>query len=74
MMTFYSKPYRKASRAAFASAAVFVEFRSRDARALNYNGFIDRRPDQKPPLPPMAWRVETNSPQWANLADEEPES
>ena len=33
-------------RAAFARDAVFAEFRPRAAAAIDYDGFVDRRPDQ----------------------------
>ena len=35
-------------RDSFARAAVFEEFRTRNARAIDYSGFVDRRPDQGP--------------------------
>jgi hypothetical protein len=35
-------------RALFARDFVFLEFRGRDARALDYDGFQDRRPNRKP--------------------------
>ena len=44
----------------FARAAVFTEFRYKDARALRHNGFKDRAPHEKLPLPPLAWRRETD--------------
>ncbi len=37
-------------RNSLARAAVFAEFRPRDARAIDQAGFIDRRPDQAPRL------------------------
>ncbi len=44
MPSFYSKNYRKATaRTDFARAAVFAEFRPRDARALDHGGFQDRQ-------------------------------
>ncbi len=46
-------------RAAFARAAVFEEFRNRNARAIDYDGFVDRRPNEKPQPAPEAWRRET---------------
>ena len=58
-MTFYRKSFRKASRADFARAAVFEEFRRRDAVALDFGGFVDRRPDKRPRPAPEAWRHET---------------
>ena len=39
-------------RAQFARAAVYLEFRHRDARALDYDDFRDRKPSKKPLLPP----------------------
>ena len=44
----------------FARSTVFAEFRFRDARALDHNGFKDRAPHEKPPLPPPPWRRETD--------------
>ncbi len=41
---------RTHSRAAYARDAVFDGFRSRDARALDHDGFVDRRPEQAPRL------------------------
>ena len=41
-------PSHPTKRAAFARAAVFSSFRARDARAINYNGFQDRRPCDEP--------------------------
>ena len=37
-------------RAAFAKAAVYSEFRGRDALALNQDAFVDRVPDKAPRL------------------------
>ena len=37
-------------RTAFARDAVFAEFRPRDARALDRDDFVDRRPEQAPRL------------------------
>jgi len=39
-------------RERFARAAVFAEFRSRDAHAVDYGDFRDRKPNEKPLLPP----------------------
>ena len=39
-------------RGNFARAMTFSEFRYRDARALDYDGFVDRRPNQA-----VTWRV-----------------
>ena len=47
-MTFYRTSPRKSTSASFARAAVFEEFRARDARALAYNGFTDRESVAKP--------------------------
>ena len=57
-MTFYTEIYRNAigadlskssaSLATFARAAVFAEFRPRDARAIDYCKFVDRRPNEPP--------------------------
>ena len=44
-------PKKQAShphRAVFARAAVFEEFGYRHARALEYGGFVDHRPNQAP--------------------------
>ena len=44
-------PKKQAShphRAVFARAAVFEEFQYRHARAIDYGGFVDRRPNQAP--------------------------
>ena len=38
------------SRATYARDAVYAEFRPRDARALDYDDFTDREPDEAPPL------------------------
>ncbi len=35
-------------RADFARAAVFEEFRTRNARAIDYGGFRDRQPNEAP--------------------------
>jgi hypothetical protein len=57
-VTFYTENFRNAtgadlskssaSRATFARAAVFAEFRPRDARAIDYCNFVDRRPKEPP--------------------------
>ncbi len=44
MRTLYSPTFRKASHAAYARAAVFEEFRGRDARAIDHGDFVDRKP------------------------------
>jgi hypothetical protein len=36
----------------FARDAVYAEFRPRDARALDYDKFQDRKPSEKPREPP----------------------
>ena len=38
-------PNKLDRRARFARAAVFHEFRPRDARAIDYHAFTDREPD-----------------------------
>ncbi len=43
-------------RVAFARAAVFEEFRPRDAAAIDYNGFVDRKPHEAPRPGPESWR------------------
>jgi hypothetical protein len=54
-MTFYIEIYRNvtganptAPRTTFARAAVFAEFRPRDARAIDYCNFVDRCPNEPP--------------------------
>ena len=51
-MTFYSTGFRKArspqTSSGYARGAVFREFRPRDARALDFNDFQDRRPCDEP--------------------------
>ena len=44
----YSKTFRNTSRAAYPRSAVFAEFRPGDARALDLDGFEDRRPNDGP--------------------------
>jgi hypothetical protein len=39
---------RSRQRARFARSMVFEEFRYRDARAIDYGDFIDRKPGQTP--------------------------
>ena len=56
-------------RAAFARDAVFAEFRPRDARAFDRDGFEDRGPSEAPRLSPGFWRRETNGPKRVELAD-----
>ena len=46
-------------RTAFALAAVFEEFRPRDAAAIDHGGFVDRPPNEEPQPAPEAWRRET---------------
>ena len=43
----------------FARAAVFEEFRCRDARAVDHEGFQDRCPNESPRPAPESWRWET---------------
>ncbi len=47
-MPFYTKNCRNTTRANFARAAVFAEFGTRNARALDQGDFVDRRPKQGP--------------------------
>ena len=61
-MTFYRKSFRKASRDNFARSAVFAEFRRKHAVALDYDGFVDRRPHEQPRPVLEAWRRETRTP------------
>ncbi len=42
-------------RSDFARSMVFEEFRYKHARAIDYDGFIDRKPNQRPRL----WRAST---------------
>ncbi len=51
-------------RAAFARAAVFEEFRTRNARAIDYDGVVDRRPNEPPRPAPEVWQRKA---QWAGL-------
>ncbi len=51
-------------RADFARAAVFEEFRTRNARAIDYDGFVDRRPNEPPRPPPAVWQRKA---QWVGL-------
>ena len=44
-----SRPKPSKQRDAFARDAVYEEFRPRDARALDYDGFHDRQPHERPP-------------------------
>jgi hypothetical protein len=50
MPSFYQNSLTKSNprRAKYAREAVFEEFRSRDARALDYDDFVDRAPHQRP--------------------------
>ena len=50
-----SKLQAERRRARYARDAVFLEFRYRDARAIDYDGFKDRRPDEPPLPPPERW-------------------
>ena len=70
MPSFYSKNYRKATaRTDFARAAVFAGFRPRDARALDHDGFEDRRPDELPRPSPASWRPKPNGTRRVELTD-----
>ena len=64
-MSLYSKTFQNTTRAAYARAAVFEEFPTRAARALDHGGFVDRCPNETPRLAPEAWRRETSSWRWA---------
>ncbi len=48
-------------RAGYARGAVYAEFPFKHARALDYGGFVDRRPNQTPRPAPEAWRRETRT-------------
>ncbi len=41
-------------RTRFARSMVFEEFKYKHARAIDYDGFIDRKPNQRPRLPGAA--------------------
>lgn len=43
--------------ARFARAAVFEVFPYRDARAIDYDKFLDRKPSQAPRPSPEVWRM-----------------
>ena len=47
------RPASQPRRARFARWMVFEEFQYRHARAIDYDDFVDRRPDQAP----RRWRV-----------------
>ncbi len=55
-MRLYSKTFQNTTRAAYARAAVFEEFRPRDAAAIDYDGFVDRKPHEAPAPGPESWR------------------
>ena len=48
MSTMMTRPAASRRNSAFARAAVFTEFRGRDARAIDQGNFVDRAPDQTP--------------------------
>ena len=48
MTTTPTRPAASRHNSDFARAAVYLEFRGRDARHLDQTGFVDRRPDQVP--------------------------
>ncbi len=50
------RPRPALRRARFARSMVFEEFRYKHARAIDYDDFIDRRPNQAP-RPPRRWRA-----------------
>ncbi len=51
-------------RADFARSAVLAEFRTRAARAIDYDGFVDRRPNEPPRPAPEVWQRKA---QWAGF-------
>ncbi len=53
----------------YVGAAVLAKFGTRDARAIDYDGFIDRKPQEAPRLSPACWRRGTNGAQRVELAD-----
>ena len=53
----------------YARDAVFDGFCHRDARAIDYDGFVDRHPHERPRLSPASWRRETNDTKRVELAD-----
>ncbi len=69
MPNYYSKNFRNTTHAAFARDAVSAEFRPRDARAIDYDGFDDREPAEAPRLSPVSRLRETNGPKRVELAD-----
>ena len=74
MTIVYSETYQKSSdpdpdqRNVFARAAVFEEFRFKNAIALDQSRFVDRKPHEQPRPAPDAWRRETNGSKWPGLA------
>ena len=77
MTIIYSEAYQKSSdpdpdqQNEFARQAVLEEFRPRDGKALDYDGFVDRKPHEQPRPAPDAWRRETDKPRaggWSGLA------
>ena len=68
-MSSYRKNFRNTSRANFACSAVYAEFRPRDATAIDFDGFVDRRPNETPRPAPESWRRETRAQrQWGRAA------
>ena len=48
-----SPEFQARRRARFARSMVFEEFKFKHARAIDYDGFIDRKPN----APPRPWRA-----------------
>ena len=70
-MSLYTTSFRQATSDDFARAAVFEEFRFKNAIALDQSRFVDRRPHEQPRPAPEAWRHETVRPAaigWPDLA------
>ena len=51
------RPASQPRRARFARSMVFEVFRYRDARAIDYDDFIDRKPNQAPRPSPEVWHM-----------------
>ena len=68
-MSTYRKDFRNATGDLFARAAVYAEFRLRDAKALDQGNFVDRPPNEAPRPAPDSWRRETNGPTHVELTD-----
>ena len=68
-MSTYTNNFRTATGSPFARAAVYAEFRLRDAKALDQGNFFDRPPNEAPRPAPESWRRETNGPKHVELTD-----